>query len=43
MSEPEVFVLADQALVKVVKQIKDEQWNMVTPPEFATLTKSGSA
>ena len=35
MTEPEVFILADQALNKVVQQIKDDQWEMVMPPEFA--------
>jgi len=34
MSEPEVFVLADQALQKVVDQIKDGQWGMAMPPSF---------
>jgi uncharacterized protein (TIGR03086 family) len=36
MSEPDVFVLADRALNKVVAQIKDEQWQMTMPPAFAT-------
>ncbi len=36
MTEPEVFVLADQTLNKVVDQIRDDQWNMEMPPEFAT-------
>jgi uncharacterized protein (TIGR03086 family) len=34
MSEPDVFVLADRALNKVVAQIKDEQWLMAMPPSF---------
>ena len=34
MTEPEVFILADQALNKVVGQIKDGQWGMEMPPEF---------
>lgn len=34
MSEPEVFVLADQTLQNVVDQIKDDQWNMELPPSF---------
>lgn len=34
MTEPEVFVLADQTLNKVVGQIKDDQWGMEMPPEF---------
>lgn len=36
MSEPEVFVLADQAVKRVVDQIKDEQWGMEMPPDFPT-------
>ena len=39
MSETEVFILADQALNKVVQQIKDEQWAMVMPAEFAMRDK----
>jgi uncharacterized protein (TIGR03086 family) len=35
MREPDVFVLADRALNKVVAQIKDEQWQMPMPPSFA--------
>src|SRR6202521_3131223 len=35
MSEPDVFVLADRALNRVVGQIKDEQWQMPMPPSFA--------
>ena len=35
MNEQEVFILADQALNKVVAQIKDDQWDMIMPPEFA--------
>jgi uncharacterized protein (TIGR03086 family) len=35
MSEPEVFVLADHALNKVVGMIKDDQWAMEMPPSFA--------
>lgn len=34
MSEPEVFILADHALQKVVDQIKDEQWGMEMPSTF---------
>ena len=34
MSEPEVFVAAEQALLKVVEQIKDEQWAMEMPSTF---------
>jgi len=36
VTEPEVFVLADQALQRVVSQIRDDQWQMTMPPEFAT-------
>jgi uncharacterized protein (TIGR03086 family) len=35
MNEIDVFILADQALVKVVNQIKDEQWDMQMPQSFA--------
>lgn len=38
MREQEVFVLADRALQRVVEQIRDEQWGMRMPPEFATLS-----
>lgn len=34
MTEPDVFVLADNALLKVVNQIKDDQWEMEMPKEF---------
>lgn len=34
MNEPQVFVLAEQALLKVVEQIKDEQWDMEMPARF---------
>src|SRR5437763_5095728 len=36
LSEPEVFVLADHALNDVVAQIRDDQWAMEMPPNFAT-------
>jgi hypothetical protein len=36
LTEPEVFVLADQALNDVVAQIKGDQWPMEMPPSFAT-------
>ena len=36
MNEPEVFVLADRTLQGVVAQIRDEQWAMTMPPDFAT-------
>jgi uncharacterized protein (TIGR03086 family) len=35
MTEPEVFIAAEHALKKVVDQIRDDQWNMEMPPEFA--------
>ena len=35
MSEPEVFVLADRAINRVVAQIRDDQWSMEGPPDFA--------
>lgn len=34
MTEPEVFVLADQTLKRVVDQIKDDQWSMALPEWF---------
>ncbi len=36
MNEPEVFVLADQAIARVVARIRPEQWGMVMPDTFAT-------
>jgi uncharacterized protein (TIGR03086 family) len=38
MDEPEVFVLADRALARVVARITAEQWGMPMPPTFATAT-----
>src|SRR6266567_4656005 len=35
MAEPEVFVLADRAINRVVAQIRDDQWSMEVPPDFA--------
>ncbi len=35
MTEPHVFVLAEHALTRVVNHIRDDQWTMVMPPEFA--------
>ena len=35
MTEPEVFVLADQAINDVVAHIRDDQWAMAMPPSFA--------
>lgn len=37
MNETDVFVLADEALVDVVDQIRDDQWPMQTPPGFLTM------
>jgi hypothetical protein len=34
MTEPEVFVLADQTLNDVVNHIEDAQWEMKVPPSF---------
>lgn len=39
MTIPEVFVGAEHALTSVVNQIKDEQWDMPMPPNFATRAK----
>jgi len=36
MTEPELFLVAEQALQRVVDQIRDDQWHMTMPPEFAT-------
>jgi hypothetical protein len=36
MTEPEVFVLADRALNRVVSQIEDDQWEIVLPESFRT-------
>jgi uncharacterized protein (TIGR03086 family) len=36
MTEQEVFVSADRALVNVIKQIKDGQWSMQKPDWFQT-------
>jgi uncharacterized protein (TIGR03086 family) len=36
MTEPEVFVLADRALNRVVGQIRDDQWEIVLPESFRT-------
>jgi len=35
MTEPEIFVLADRTLRGVVEQIRDEQWDMTMPKDFA--------
>lgn len=39
MAEPEIFVLADQALNAVVSRIKDDQWAMEIPAWFARSQK----
>jgi hypothetical protein len=36
MAEPEVFVLADRALARVVARIAPDQWERVLPATFAT-------
>ena len=36
MTEPEVFVLADRALNRVVGQIRDDQWEIELPKSFRT-------
>jgi uncharacterized protein (TIGR03086 family) len=35
MKEQEVFLLAEQALKQVIDQIRDDQWDMEMPPNFA--------
>jgi hypothetical protein len=35
MTEPEVFVLADRALERVVSRIRPDQWAMPVPPTFS--------
>ncbi|MEO7910382.1 MAG: hypothetical protein ABIV47_12105 [Roseiflexaceae bacterium] len=35
MREPDVFIKAEHALLNVVNQIRDDQWTMIMPPEFA--------
>ena len=34
MTEQEVFILADEALLGVVEQIKDDQWDLAVPIEM---------
>jgi uncharacterized protein (TIGR03086 family) len=41
VNEPEVFIKAEHALKAVVDQIRDDQWNMVMPPDFATSGAEG--
>src|SRR5438270_13436028 len=36
MQENEVFILADRALERVVRRIRDDQWSMVMPESFLT-------
>ena len=36
MREPDVFVLADRALSRVVGEIRDDQWEIVLPESFRT-------
>lgn len=42
MTIQEIFIGAEHALANVVNQIKDNQWSMEMPPEFATRAKPGS-
>ena len=35
MREQAVFILADQTLNHVIQQIRDDQWAMIMPPDFA--------
>jgi hypothetical protein len=36
LTEPQVFVLADRALDRVIAQVRDDQWDMVMPASFQT-------
>jgi len=40
LDERDVFVLADQALLKVVKQIAEDQWDMFVPDWFRVARSS---
>ena len=40
MTIKETFAAAEQALTTVINQIKDDQWQMEMPAEFATRSKS---
>lgn len=40
MQEQNTFLLAEAALQGVVDQIRDDQWDMVMPPSFATTADS---
>lgn len=42
MTLQETYILADETLLGVVQQIKDEQWDMTMPKEFAMTTSSAS-
>jgi hypothetical protein len=42
MNEKDIFILADNTLNKVVQQIRDDQWDMVMPANFATRAKQSS-
>ncbi len=35
MTEQEVFILADEALLRVVEQIRDDQWELVVPDKLS--------
>lgn len=35
MTEQEVFILADQALLHVVEQIREDQWDLAVPPNLS--------
>lgn len=41
MTEQEVFVLADQTLLKVIEQVKDDQWELKIPEWFPKSSKQG--
>jgi uncharacterized protein (TIGR03086 family) len=42
MREQDVFVLAEQALQRVVAQIREDQWEMEMPPEFKRRGRSAA-
>jgi uncharacterized protein (TIGR03086 family) len=42
MTEPKVFILAEEALLKVVEQIKDDQWDMKMPDDFIMNTETAT-
>jgi len=39
MTEPEVFILAEQALRCVIDSIKEDQWALITPADADRQTK----